>query len=128
MPITPALNVSGELRVTHRINNANADSPDQAQTLGSSQASVSYKVENTGEIELYQVKTYHDPVSPVNSGWALQCVLGPLKPGQVRYCKRDIILDETGLNQAMGRVQGRNAIRSATDVVNASNPTYFIVP
>ena len=122
------LNDSGELRVTHRINNINADSPDQAQTLGSSQSTVSYKVENTGEIELYQVKTYHDPVSPLNSGWALQCVLGPLKPGQIRYCKRDINLSETGLNQAMGRVQGRNAIRSATEVVNASNPTYFIVP
>ena len=122
------LNGNGELRVTHRINNVDADSQGQAQTLGSSQASVSYEVENIGEIELYQVKTYHDPVSPVNSGWALQCVLGPLKPGQVRYCKRDINLTEAGLNQAMGRVQGRNAIRSATDVVNASDPTYFIVP
>ena len=122
------LNVNGELRVTHRINNVNADNLDQAQTLSSSQATVSYKVENTGTIELYQVKTYHDPVSPVNSGWTLQCVMGSLKPGQFRYCKRDIDVTELGLNQAMGRVQGRNAIRSATEVVNASNPTYFIVP
>ena len=122
------LNVNGELSVTHRINNVNADSLDQAQTVGSSQATVSYKVENTGSIELYQVKTYHDPVTPINSGWAFQCLMGALKPGQIQHCKRDIILTESGLNQAMGRVQGRNAIRSATNVVNASNPTYFIVP
>ena len=101
---------------------------DQAPTLGSSQAILSYKVENTGEIELYQVKSYHDPVSPVNSGWSLQCVLGPLKPGQVRYCSRDITLNDSGLNQVMGRVQGRNAIRSASHVVNDFNPTYFIAP
>ena len=122
------LNVNGELRVTHRIDNVNADSLNQAHILDSSQASVSYKVENTGEVELYQVKTYHDPVSPVNSGWLVQCVLGPIKPGQVRYCKRDIDFTDAGLNQAIGRAQGRNAIRSATDIVNASNPTYFIVP
>ena len=91
-------------------------------------ATVLFKVENTGDIELYQVKTYHDPVSPVDSGWDLQCVLGPIKPGQVRYCKKDITLNDSGLNQAMGRAQGRNAIRSATEVVNASNPTYFNVP
>ena len=125
---TGLTNVTGELRVTHRINNVNADAIGQAPTLGSSQATVSYKVENIGDIEIYQVKTYHDPVSPVNSGWDLLCVLGPMKPGQVRYCKRDIILTESNINQVIGRVQGRNAIRSATNVVNASNPTYFIVP
>ena len=104
---TGLTNVTGELRVTHRINDINADSAGQAPTLSSQQASVSFKIENTGDIELYQVKTYHDPVSPVNSGWDLQCVLGPMKPGQVRHCKRDLTLSESGLNQAMGRVQGR---------------------
>ena len=121
-------NVTGELRVTHRVNNINADVVDQAQTLGPQQANVLFKIENTGEIELYQVKAYHDPVSPMNSGWDLQCVTGSMKPGDIRYCKRDIILTEPGLNQAMGRVQGRNAIKSATNVINASNSTYFIVP
>ena len=125
---TGLTNVTGKLRVTHRINKINADTVDQAPTLDSSQAQIFFKVENTGEIELYQVNTYHDPVSPVNDGWDLQCFIGSLKPGQIRYCKRDITLGESGLNQAMGRVQGRNAITSATNVVNASNPTYFIVP
>ena len=104
------------------------DTVDQAPTLGSQPATVLFKVENVGEIELYQVKTYHDAVSPVNTGWDLQCVLGPMKHGQVRYCKKDIPFTESGLSQAMGRVQGKNAFRSATDVVNASNPTYFIAP
>ena len=125
---TGLTNVKGNLHVTHRINNFNSDVVDQASVLDSKQATVLFKIENTGDIELYQVKAYHDPVSPENTGWDLQCVIGPMKPGQVRYCKRDIMLIETGLNQAMGRVQARNAIRSATDVVNASNPTYFIVP
>ena len=120
--------MTGELRVTHRINNINADTVDQAPILDAQQATVLFKIENTGDIELYQVKAYHDPVSPVNSGWNLLCVLGPMEPGRIRYCKRTITLNESGLNHAMGRVQGRNAIRSATDVVNASNQTYFIVP
>ena len=125
-------NVTGRLDVTHSINNSagnsnHGDTENSAPYLNSSPATISFKVENIGEIELYQVKTYHDPVSPVNSGWAQQCVIGSLKPGQVRYCKRDIPVTETGLNQAMGRVQGRNAIRSATNVVNAANPTYFIL-
>ena len=116
------------LAVTHRINNFNADSEDQAPILDSPQANVLFKVENTGDIELYKVKTYHDPVTPVNSGWVQQCVIGSLKPGQVRYCKRDLTLTETGLNQIMGRTQGANAIISATAVINANNPTYLIVP
>ena len=121
-------NASGELDVTHRINNINADSESQAPTLDSSMASVSFKIENTGDIELYRVKTYHDPASPVNSGWDLQCFIGTLKPGQIRYCKRDIILSESGLNKAWGRVQGKSASVSPTGAINAANPTYFIVP
>ena len=122
------INGQGEMAVTHYADNRNSDTPGQAQSLSSSQTNVLFKVENTGDIELYRVKTYHDPVSPVNSGWAQQCVMGPLKPGQVRYCKRDITLSDTGLNHAMGRVQGANAFSSPTSVINAANPTYFIVP
>ena len=122
------INGQGEMDVTHYVDNRNSDTPGQAQSLSSSQTNVLFKVENTGDIELYRVKTYHDPVSPVNSGWAQQCVMGPLKPGQVRYCKRDITLSDTGLNHAMGRAQGANAFSSPTAVINAANPTYFIVP
>ena len=125
---TGLTNVTGKLRVTHLINNIDSDTVDQAPTLDSSQATVLFKIENIGKLELYQVRAYHDPVSPVNSGWELQCVIGPMKPGRTRYCKKDISFNEPGLNQAMGRVQAKNAIRSASDVVNASNPTYFIVP
>ena len=121
-------NTLGELSVTHRINNINADTQSQAPTLSSGQAEILYKVENTGKIELYKVKTYHDPVSPVNTGWAKQCSFGRLEPGQVRYCKRKIIVTEPGLNHAMGRVQALNGNLSHTAVINAANPTYFIVP
>lgn len=125
---TGHINATGKLQVKHKINNNDADSPDKAQRLNSSQTTVFFKIENIGEIELYRVKAYHDPVSPVNSGWSEQCIIGPLKPGQVRYCKRDILLSELGLNESMGRVQATNAINSATEVINAANPTYFIVP
>ena len=121
-------NASGELRVTHRINNINADRKSQAPTLGSSQASVSFKIENTSDIELYRVKTYHDPASPVNSGWDQQCFIGILKPGQIRYCKRDISLSNSGLNRALGWAQGKRSFVSPTGSVNAYNQTYFIVP
>ena len=116
-----------QMNLTHYIDGSNADSPGQAQTLTSQQAKVLFKIENTGDIELYRIKTYHDAVSPVNSGWAQQCVIGPLKPGQVRYCNRDITLIESGLNQAMGRAQGANAFSNPTGVINAANPTYFVV-
>ena len=121
-------NATGMLRLTHRINNINADSESQAPTLDSSQVSVSFKIENTGDIELYRVKTYHDPASPVNSGWDQQCFIGTLKPGQVRYCKRDISLSNSGLNKALGWAQGKRSFVSPTGSINASNPTYFIVP
>ena len=125
---TGLVNASASLAVTHRINNINADRENQAPLLTSSQATISFKVENTGEIELYRTKVYHDPVSPVNSGWSQQCVIGILKPGQIRYCKRDIVLTESGLNKVMGRAQAAKAIIQTLSVVNAANPTYFIAP
>ena len=127
-------NVPGKLRTSYTIKkpgtsiSVDADTPDQAVILDSSQASLLFKVENIGEIELYGVKTYHDPVSPVNGGWIQQCVMGMIKPGQVRYCQRDISFSEPGLNHTMGRIQGRNAISGATGVVNAADPVYLIVP
>ena len=121
-------NASGGLRLTHRINNINADLEDQAPTLSNSTASVSFKIENTGNIELYRVRTYHDPASPVNSGWEFKCLIGTLKPGQIRYCKRDMTLSESGLNKALGWAQGKRSFVSPTGAINASNPTYFIVP
>lgn len=120
--------VSGKLRVSHLINNIDADSIDQAQVVDGQQTTVQFIVENTGNIELYQVKTYDDPVSPADSGWSQKCVIGRLFPGEVRYCKRSIVLTEMGLNQSMGRAQARTAIAGASEVVNAANPTYFIVP
>ena len=116
------------LSVTHRINGVNADTPDQAPTLDNPLGEVLFKVENTGEIELYRVKAYHDPVGPVNNGWEELCVIGILKPGQVRYCKRDKTFTNSGLNHAVGRAQGSNAIINPTAIVNWNNPTYFMVP
>ena len=121
------LNESGGLSVTHYINDRNADTQEAAVTVNSPEAKVLFRVENTGGIELYRVRTYHDPASPVNSGWEEKCFIGTLMPGQVRYCKRSIGITEAGLNKAFGRAQGRNANISGTDYVNASNPTYFEV-
>ena len=120
-------NSRGQLKVTHYIDKRNADTPAQAKTLSDESAKVLFKIENTGDIELYRVNTFHDPVSPVNSGWEQKCVIGNLKPGQVRYCKRDITLSEPGLNKAMGRAQGVDAYVSPTGVINDANPTYFKV-
>ena len=125
---TGIVNVTGELGVTHLINKVNADTVSQAPILDSSQTSVIFKIENTGEIELYRVYTFHDPASPVNSGWDQQCFIGTLTPGQIRYCKRDISFNNSGLHKAWGRVQGKTANVSPTGAVNAANPTYYIVP
>lgn len=122
------INTTGSMSVTHYVNGVNADNVDQAVNLDSSQATLLFKVVNTGEIELYRVKTYHDPVVPVDGGWDELCVLGTIKPGEEKYCKRDITLPEPGLNYSFGRAQGANAIISATEIVNSNNPTYFIVP
>ena len=121
-------NVAGQLKVTHYVNNRNADTQAKAVAVNGNQAEILFKVENTGSIKLYRVKTYHDPASPVNSGWQQQCFIGTMMPGEVRYCKRTIDVAESGLNKAFGRVQGEDANVSPTGYVNASNPTYFIVP
>ena len=121
-------NANGGLKLTHRINNVNADIESQAPALNSAQAIVPYKIENTSDIEFYRVKTYHDPASPVNSRWDLQCFIGTLMPGQIRYCKRDIDLSPSGLHKAWGRVQGKPSSVSPANTINATNPTYFIVP
>ena len=120
-------NVTGQLKVTHYVNNRNADTMSSAVTVNDDQAEILFRVENTGSIKLYRVKTYHDPASPDNSGWEEQCALGTMAPGQVRYCKRTINLTHTGLNSSFGRVQGQDANVSPTGYVNASNPTYFNV-
>ena len=59
--------VTGTLKVAHWVDNRNADQQSQAQELADRQARVLFKVENATNIELYRVKTYHDPVTPVNS-------------------------------------------------------------
>ena len=120
-------NVPGELKVTHYVNDISADTKDKAVDVNGNEADVTFRIENTGPIELYRVKTYHDPASPVNSGWEEQCFIGTMIPGQVRYCKRTIDVTQAGLNKAFGWAQGENANVSATGVVNASNPTYFNV-
>ena len=120
-------NVLGKLKVTHYVNNRNADTQGSAATVNGNQAEILFRVENTGSIKLYRVKTYHDPASPVNSGWEEQCLLGSLMPGDVRYCKRTINLTESGLHKAFGRVQGEDANVGPIGYVNASNPTYFNV-
>ena len=120
-------NMPGRLKVTHYVNDKNADTPANNVAINSNQAEVLYRVENTGGIELYRIKTYHDPVSPINSGWQEQCLIGTLLPGEVRYCKRTINLAQAGLNKIFGRAQGLNANVSATGFVNAANPTYMNV-
>ena len=121
-------NVVRELNVTHYINNRNADEPDQAPTVSDPLAKILFKVENTGMIEMYRVKLYHHPVLPVNSGWEEMCVIGTLKPGQVRYCKRDISITESGLNYTVGIARGANAIIYPTEIRDDRNTTYFVVP
>ena len=120
-------NVPGKLKVTHYVNNKNADTGASAVTVNGNQAEIVFRVENTGSIKLYRVNTFHDPVSPVNSGWQQQCFFGTLDPGQVRYCKRTISVTQAGLNKAFGRAQGQDANVSPIGFVNASNPTYFNV-
>ena len=120
-------NLSGELSVAHFINDYSADTQAAAVDVYGNQADVLFRVQNTGSIELYRIKTYHDPVSPINSGWQQQCEIGTLMPGQVRYCKRTISVNQLGLNHAFGRAQGVNAFVSPTGVVNAANPSYFNV-
>ena len=125
---TGVSNATAQMRVNHYINNKNADTPNQAVNVNSQPATVFFSVENTGDIELYRVRAYHDPISPVNSGWAEQCKIGPIRPAQTRYCRRDIMLPNTGLNHVIGRAQGVNAFVTPTGVINAENPTYFNVP
>ena len=120
-------NVSGELSVTHYVNNDDANTAADAAMVTGNQAEVLFRVENTGPIELYRIRTYHDPVSPVDTGWQEQCFIGILEPGQVRYCKRTIATTQPGLNKAQGRAQGANANVSATGFVNAANQSYFEV-
>ena len=120
-------NEPGKLKVTHYVNNKNADTGASAVTANGNQAEIVFRVENTGSIKLYRVNTFHDPASPVNSGWQQQCFIGTLDPGQVRYCKRTINVTEGGLNKVFGRAQGEDANVNPTGFVNASNPTYFNV-
>ena len=120
-------NEPGKLKVTHYVDNRNADTQAAAMDVNGNEAEVVFRVENTGDIELYRVNTFHDPASPVNSGWQQQCFIGTLDPGQVRYCKRTVSVTHGGLNKVFGRAQGSNANVSATGFVNASNPTYFNV-
>ena len=120
-------NVPGILNVTHYVNDKNADTQASAVDVTDNKAEFLFRVKNTGLIELYRVKTYHDPASPINSGWQQQCYIGTLLPGQVRYCKRTISVNRIGLNKAFGRVQSVNANVSATGFVNSANPTYFNV-
>ena len=120
-------NVSGQLKVTHYVNEKNADTQSTAVDVNGNKAEVKIRVENTGFIELYRVKLYHDPASPVNSGWQELCYKGTLVPGEVRYCKRTISTTQAGLNAAFGRAQGLNANNRSTGYVNATNLTYFDV-
>ena len=119
--------VPGKLNVTHYVNDKNADTQGSAVVVNGNQAEILFRVENTGSIKLYRVKTYHDPASPVNSGWEEQCFFGTMMPGQVRYCKRTINVTQEGLNKAFGRAQGEDANVSPTGFVNAANPIYFNV-
>lgn len=120
-------NVSGQLTVRHYINNHNADTKLMAVQVNKSTAEMLFRVENTGSIELYRIKAYHDPLSPINSGWEQQCNFGTLIPGQVRYCKRTTNANQTGLNMVFGRAQGHDSNVDVASYVNASNPTYFNV-
>ena len=118
-------NVPGQLTVTHYINDENADAQTKSVQVNASTAEVLFRVENTGSIELYRIKAYHDPLSPVDSSWQPLCDIGSLKPRDVRFCKRSITVTEDGLNQSVGRVQAINANINHTGFVNASNTTYF---
>ena len=120
-------NEPGKLKVTHYVNNNNADTQASAVTVNGNQAEIVFRVENTGSIKLYRVKTYHDPASPIDSGWQQQCFFGTMMPGEVRYCKRTISVPQTGLNKAFGRAQGEDANVNPTGFINAANPTYFNV-
>ena len=121
--------VPGKLNVTHYVNDKNAVRIQlvDALVVNGNQAEILFRVENTGSIKLYRVKTYHDPASPVNSDWEEQYFIGTMIPGQVRYCKRTINVTQAGLNKAFGRPQGEDANFSPIGYVNASNPTYFNV-
>ena len=91
------LNSIGQMTVVHRVNNVNADTPDQAPTLSGLTAEVLFRIENTGDIELYHVKTYHDPFSPFNSGWEEKCVIGRLEPGAGSILQKQNRFISTGL-------------------------------
>ena len=116
------------LSVTHYVNNTNADTQPQAVTVDSNKAVVLFRVENTGDVEIYRVRLYHDPVSPENTGWQELCYTGALLPGQVRHCKSEVTATGSGLNLAFGRAVGFGANIGREARTTASNPSYFLTP
>lgn len=109
----------------HYINDQRANFPSTAVNVTGSNIDVLFRVENTGPIELYRIKTYHDPSFPIDSGWQKLCDIESLMPGDVRYCKRSITVTEEGFNSSIGRVQAVNANINHTGIINTSNRAYF---
>ena len=116
------------MSVTHYVNNTNADSESHAVTVNGDTAKVLLRVENTGDVEIYRVRLYHDAISPVNTGWQELCYTGTLQPGQVRHCKADLTTMEPGLNHAAGRAVGFAANVGREGRTTAANPSYFYTP
>ena len=120
-------NVSGELYVRHHMNGYAGDTTASFATLPFvNRAHLLFKLENTGPIELYRVRVFHDPGSSETTGWQQQCFFGTLQPGEIRYCKRTVDINaEPGFHLTRGRAQGLNANVSATGYINAVNDTWY---
>lgn len=121
--------LSGGLTVKHALNNEPGDDEGSAVMLATNtDQSWLFKVTNASNIDLYKVKVYNDGVFPQNTGWEELCLIGKLKVGETRYCKRTMAAGQVGLNLMMGRAQGNDSYRvQFHQYINVANPTYYLI-
>ena len=122
----------GKLEVAQSLNKGPGDRQRDAVLVEvGAEQQWSYRVENTTNVNLYKVKVYLDGQLPNNTHWEQQCFLGRLKPGEVRYCNREQVLGEPGLNLAQGWAQGVDAMPlhgKYEHVTNLNHTWYQLVP
>ena len=121
--------LSGGLTVKHALNSKPGDDESSAILLAAStDQSWLFKVTNSSNIDVYKVKVYNDGVFPLNTGWEELCLIGKLKIGETRHCKRPMAAGQEGLNLMMGRAQGNDAyVVGSHQYINAANPTYYTI-
>ena len=121
--------LSGGLTVMHALNDKPGDDEaDAVMIAANTNQSWLFKVTNNSNIDLYKIKVYNDGVFPINTGWEELCLIGKLKIGETRYCKRSMATGQKGLNLMMGRAQANDAyVVGSHQYINAVNPTYYFI-